>query len=183
MQWLEYLVLEYQSLELVVHYHLKSQIGLLPHQYIHLGTMLQRWQICHYRRGEIFLNLGRSHQSIAVLIYLNIYYMALALLHALFLLAKWAEYILHQSPVKECTKLVYPSHLQTHKLAHLGVWSLSSGHRALLLVQIYKHAYLVAHLHILGHIALRQQYLALFATVQIQAEVNRLYDFQGIIIS
>ena len=82
--------------------------------------MLELWQVVDGWHSEILLDLGGSHKAVAVFIYLDIYNVALTLLHALFLLAEGAEDVLHQPPVEECAKLIDPCHLKAYKLAHLG---------------------------------------------------------------
>ena len=129
--------------------------------------MLKRRQVVDGWNAEVFLYLGCRHQTVAVFIHLNIYDITVILLHPLLLLTERAEEILHQSPFQEGTELVHPRHLKVGKLAHLGVWPFGGGNRAFFLIKVEKHFYLVADMHVFGHIALGKEDLTFLPTVKI----------------
>ena len=105
---------------------------------------------------------------------MHVHDVALALLHALLLFAEGAEEVFYQSPVEECSILVYPRHFEVCKVAHLAQRVLGGSHRTFVLVEIYKHFELVARLRAFGYVAFGQQNLSLVAAVEIQSEVNLL---------
>ena len=108
---------------------------------------------------------------------------ALALLHLHLLLAERTKEVFHQPPVEKGTKFVDPSHLKISKVAHLGFGLQCSGHQFLVDIEIEKHLQFVAHLATFGHIASGQQYLALFASVEIHAKIHLLNHLHVVIIS
>ena len=129
--------------------------------------MLKRRQVVDGWNAEVFLYLGCRHQTVAVFIHLNIYDIATVLFHPLLLFTERTEEIFHQSPFQEGTELVHPCHLKIGKLAHLGIWTLCGGYRALLLIQVEKHLDLVADMHVFGHVTLGKKDLTFLTAVKI----------------
>ena len=136
----EHLVFIDKSGIAVVDYHLESHFGLLPHQQVHLlSVIVERMAL-----GKVAFHLGRSHDAIALLVDMHMHNIAFALLHTLLLLAEGAEEVLHQSPVEECSVLVDPRDFQISEVADLTKRVLSSSDGTLFLVEVYEHFKFVA---------------------------------------
>ena len=118
-----------------------------------------------------------------LLVFQDIDVVAAATHHALFLFAEGAEQVFHQSPVEEGAILVGPCALHPRELAHLGNGVLGGGYNALVLVEVEENLQLVADVHVFGHIAVGQQDVAFFATVQVESVVGVLLDAEGVVIA
>ena len=79
--------------------------------------------------------------------------------------------------------MVYPRYFEIGKLAHLGVWPFGGGNRAFFLIKVEKHFYLVADMHVFGHIALGKEDLTFLPSVKIQSEINGLDYSEGVVVS
>lgn len=131
---------------------------------------------------QILVDLGSSHQPVALLVFLDIYNVLSAAFHALFLFAEGAEEVFHQAPVEEGPVLVGPGHFQVGKLPHLGQRALGGGNDALVLVQIDEHFQLVAVVHLWRDVTLRQQDVAGgLVAFEVDAGIGVAPDAQGVI--
>ena len=173
------LVVVDEALELVVHNYLEAQVGLLPHQHVHLVTALIGW---HLLAEEMF-HLGRRHDAVALFVEVHVDYVFVALQHTHFLFAERAEQVFHQSPVEERSVLVDPRNLKISEVAYLCQRYLCCGNEPLLIVEIDEHFHRIAGFGTLGHVATRQQYLALIASVKIQSEVHFFNDSQYVVVA
>ena len=88
---LENLVLVNLPLIAIIDNAFETKVGLLPDE--NVGSFAMGKRVVGSRK--VFLHLGSGHQAVAVLIYLNINDVALALFHAFLLFAERAEEILH----------------------------------------------------------------------------------------
>ena len=107
----------------------------------------------------------------------------LAFLHAHLLFAERAEEVFHQSPVEERPVLVHPRHFKVCEVAHLRPRNLRGSHEPLLVIEIDEHFHRVAWTGTLRHIAARQEYLPLVASVEVQTEVNLLHDGKYVVVA
>ena len=173
----EHLVFEQQAGIPVVHNHLITQVGALPHQHIDLVSGRERRLLV---LAKVALYLGRGHDAVAFVVQVHVHHVAAAHLHALALLAEGDEEVLHQPPIQESAILVDPCHAQAGKVAHLRQRLLRGGHQPLFIVQVEKDVQLVAHLAPLGHVARREQDAPLLSAIQVHAEIDLLHHFQDV---
>lgn len=130
-----------------------------------------------------FSYLGRSGYAVAFIVYVDVYHVAVALLHLLPLLAERHEEVFHQSPVQESAVLVDPCHTQPGKLAHGGVRMQGGGYQTLVHIEVDEDFELLSHAAALGHVAAGQQDFAVVAAVQIHPEVDFFYHLQAVVLS
>ncbi len=104
----------------------------------------------------------------------------LAFFQRLFQLGKGQQHILGQAPVEEQANAVARNHLEVGKVTDLRAGAGGGGNDAVFAVEVDEHPQAVAHLGalILGYIAVGQQNLAIFTTVQVESEPGVLGDFQ-----
>ena len=187
MKGLENLSLVDKTLILVIYNDLETKICLLPHHHFHLVTMFIDMIGSLFDfiigREKILVNLGCSHQSVALFIDGDIDQIILSFLHAHLLLAEWAKQIFHQSPVEESTIFVDPCHFKPCEITYLGYRFLGCSYWAFVLIEIDKHFELVSYLGIFRHIACREKYLTFITSIKIQAEINGLDNRQRIIVT
>ena len=95
-------------------------------------------------------------------------------------LGKGQQHILGQAPVEEQANAVARNHLEVGKVTDLRAGAGGGGNDAVFAVEVDEHPQAVAHLGalILGYIAVGQQNLAIFTTVQVESEPGVLGDFQ-----
>lgn len=179
MDVLENLVLIEKTRILVVDDNLEAEVGLLPDEEIYLIAML----VVRMVFVEITLNLGRGNDAIALLIDVDMHDVGVAEHHALLLLTEWAEDVLHQPPAQEGSVFVDPFHFEIGEIAHLSQWGFGGSDEALFLVEIDEDIQLVADADILWDVAGRKEDFSLVTTIEIQTEINFLYDAKAIVIA
>lgn len=176
---LENLVLIEQTRILVVDDNLEAEIGLLPDEEIHLIAML----VVRMVFVEITLNLGRGNDAIALLVDVDMHDVGVAEHHALLLLTEWAEDVLHQSPAQKGSVFVDPFHFEIGEIAHLCQRGFGGCYEALFLVEIDEDIQLVADACVFRYVAGWKEDLSLVTTIEIQTEINFLYDAKAIVIA
>ena len=124
------------------------------------------------------LYLAGTDDAIGLVVDVAIDLIALATLHAHFLLTEGAEEVFHQSPVEVGTVFVGPGTFEVGELSHLDEGMLSGGHEAFLLVEIEEDVEDVAYLGSLGHVAFGQQDVAYVATFEVNPVFFLTQDFQ-----
>ena len=133
---------------LIIYNRLKSQICLLPYQYIHLCTR----SIIRYVFRQIAFYLCRSYDTIAFIIQMCMNNIFPSNLHFHLLLTERNKQVFHQSPIQKCSELIYPSNFQTSKLSHLHQRGQCSGNQSLIYIQIEKYIQHISYLTAFGHI-------------------------------
>ena len=131
----------------------------------------------------IAFHFGCRHQAVCLLILHHIDIIALTFLHPLFLFTERTEQVFHQSPVKESSILIGPCALQPCEVSHLGKRLEGGGNQFLVLVEVDEHFYVVTHSCTFRDIAGRQEYLTFVTSIEVHAEINALYDAQGVVVS
>ena len=176
---LEDLVLIEETRILVVDDNLEAEVGLLPDEEIHLIAML----VVRMVFVEITLNLGRGNDAVALLIDVDMHDVGVAEHHTFLLLTEWAEDVLHQPPAQEGSVFVDPFHFEISEIAHLSQWGFGGSNEALFLVEIDEDIQLVADACVFRYVAGWKEDLSLVTTIEIQTEINFLYDAKAIVIA
>ena len=179
MDVLENLVLIEETRILVVDDNLEAEVGLLPDEKIHLVTML----VVRMVFVEITLNLGRGNDAVALLVDVDMHDVGVAEHHTFLLLAEWAEDVLHQPPAQKGSVFVDPFHFEIGEIAHLCQWGFGGCYEALFLVEIDEDIQLVADACVFRYVAGWKEDFSLVTTIEIQTEINFLYDAKAIVIA
>ena len=79
--------------------------------------------------------------------------------------------------------MVDPCHFERGELADLGIRVFGGGDGTFFLIEVDKHFHFVTDVHIVSHIALGQEDLALLAAVKIQAEIDLLDYSEDTVVS
>ena len=100
------------------------------------------------------------------------------------LFAERAEEVFHlQSPFQERAVLVCPRAFQIGELSNSCERTLRCGDDSLVLVKVEEYFYFIADVHLWGDVTAGKENLFTVVTLEIKAEVNALYNAEGVILS
>ena len=110
--------------------NLESEFCLLPNQHVYFMSAFHVGNIFI----EEFLYLCRCYDAITLLVDIYVNDVRLTDFHLFLLFMEGTKQVFHQSPLQECTVLVYPRHFQVSKLAYFAKWFFRGSYQSLLII-------------------------------------------------